>query len=68
MSPFVRLLAVMTKPWVAMLSIGFVVLSFLYLDKPIAQYVYSIDLKDNLPLLTWLTKRGLGLIYMVGFF
>lgn len=68
MSPFDRLLAVMTKPWVAMLYIGFVVLSFLYLDKPIAQYFYSIDLKENLPLLTWLTKLGLGLIYMVGFF
>ncbi|WP_051131924.1 phosphatase PAP2 family protein [Legionella tunisiensis] len=68
MSPFDRLLAVMTKPWVAMLYIGFVVLSFLYLDKPIAQYFYEIDLKENLQLLTWLTKLGLGLIYMGGFF
>lgn len=68
MSPFDRLLAVMTKPWVAMLYIGFVALSFFYLDKPIAQYFYAVDLKENLPLLTWLTKLGLGLIYMVGFF
>jgi membrane-associated phospholipid phosphatase len=68
MSPFDRLLAVMTRLKVAILYIGLVALSFFYLDKPIAQYFYAIDLKENLPFLSWLTKLGLGLIYMVGFF
>lgn len=68
MSPFDRLLRLMTKPGVASLYIALVCLSFFYFDKSLALYFHDLDLRTHFFLLTWLTKLGLGPIYIVPFF
>lgn len=68
MSPFDRLWVVMTKPSIAITYVGFIVLSFLYFDKSIAFYFHSIHIKATLPMLSWITKLGLGGVYLPGFF
>lgn len=65
MTPFERLFAVMTKPWVAASYLGLIVLSFIYFDQPIAYYFYSLDLKTKLPILTWITNAGVVGVYFV---
>ncbi|KTC84162.1 phosphatase PAP2 family protein [Legionella brunensis] len=68
MSPFDRLLAIMTKPGVMIGYVGLIVLSFLYFDKPIAEYFYNFDVRKHLALIGWITKLGLGVLYMSLFF
>lgn len=67
MTPFNRLLAIMLKPWVLILSIVFLVISYNYIDMPLAAYLHAADLQTTLPILPWLTKLGLGGIYLLGF-
>ena len=67
MSPFERLLAIMTKPSVVIIYFIWAVLSFFYFDKPLAYYFQSVDLRANLLLLSWITKFGLGAIYLPSF-
>ncbi len=64
---FDRLLTVMTKPWAVLSYISVCIVSFLYLDKPIAYYLHGLDLKTNIPLVYWCTQLGEGLIYIVSF-
>ncbi len=64
MTPFERLLAIMIKPWVVVSYLGLIILSFLYLDRPIAYYFHGVDLRTNLPVLNWFTKLGLGALYL----
>ncbi|MDI9817694.1 MULTISPECIES: phosphatase PAP2 family protein [unclassified Legionella] len=68
MSPFERLLALMTKPGVMLVYVTLVILSFLYLDVPLAEFFYSVDLRSSFPLISWITKLGLGVIYIPSFF
>lgn len=68
MSPFDRLLAVMTKPIVMLVYVGFIVLSFFYFDKPIAEYFYNFDVRQHLAIVSWITKLGLGALYLPTFF
>lgn len=63
MSPFDRLLAIMTKPLVIVIYVGFIILSFIYFDKPLTRYLYALDLRTSVPFLSFLTKLGLGIIY-----
>ena len=48
----------MINPWMAAACVGFIVLSFFYVDKPLAYYLQRLDLKDNFYPLTWLTQLG----------
>ncbi|WP_051555063.1 phosphatase PAP2 family protein [Legionella fairfieldensis] len=68
MSPFDRLLAIMTKPFTLATYAALVALSWFYLDKPLAYYLYSLNLKANLPLLSGITKLGMGILYLPVFF
>lgn len=68
MSPFDRLLKIMLQPWVALSYIGFVVLSFLYFDKPVAYFFHGLGLKAKIPLLSAVTMVGVGIVYIIGFF
>lgn len=67
-SAYERMFAVMTRPLPALLYSSLVVLSFFYLDKPIARYFYELDLKENLPIITYVTNIALGGIYLILFF
>jgi membrane-associated phospholipid phosphatase len=64
MTPFDRLLGVMIKPWVMISYLGLIILSFQHLDKPIADYFYNLDVKTHLVIIDWITKLGLGIIYL----
>ena len=68
MSPFDRSLKTMLQPWVAISWLSFVVLSFFYLDEPIARFFYELDLRSKLPVLYWLTNLGVGEFYIAGLF
>lgn len=67
MTPFNRLILVMTKPWVILSYVLFVVVLFLYVDKPLAEYLEYINFRVNFVFLKLITKLGLGLIYMLTF-
>ncbi len=63
MTSFERSLSIMTNPFVAASYMGFIVLSFLYFDQPIAYYFHSLSLGTNYPFLNWVTKLGIGGVY-----
>lgn len=64
MTAFDRLFAVMIKPWVFMMYVALMVVSFLYIDEPLARYFHGLNLYTNLPFLRWLTHLGLGALYL----
>lgn len=67
MSPFNRLFNVMSKP-TAIISVAVVlVLCYFYVDRPLAQYLASLNLRVNIASLNWFTKLGVGLAYLVFF-
>jgi len=68
MNPFDRVLSIFTKPRVAAGVISFLVLSFLFIDQPLATYLYSLRLGINYPFLNWITNVGLGGVYFVSLF
>lgn len=68
MVPFEQVLKMMLRPWVAACYLSVVVLSFLYVDQPIAWFFYDLDLRTKLPFLYWLTTLGTGEFYIVGLF
>ena len=68
MTPFDRLFAVMIKPSVVVLYVGLVILSFLYLDQPIANYFHNVDVRTNLSIINWITKLGMGIVYVPALF
>ncbi|KTC66097.1 phosphatidylglycerophosphatase B [Legionella adelaidensis] len=64
MNSFERFYAFMTKPLVILSYFVLIVLSFCYLDQPIAYFFYHLNLRVNFPLLNWITHAGLGGIYL----
>lgn len=68
MTPFNRLLAIMTKPWFMLSYVGLIVLSFIYFDRPIADYFYYLDVRNHVPLVALITRLGLGIIYLPSLF
>lgn len=68
LTPFDRLFSIMTKPMVMAAYFGFIVLSFFYLDKPIANYFRGFNPRINLPVLNWITLLGAGSLYLLLFF
>ena len=68
MTPIERLWMVMIKPWAIIICILFLMFSYHYLDKPIANYFYSVDLISKIPVLNWITKLGLGQLYYIPLF
>lgn len=65
---FMRLWKIMTNPWVICAYISLVITSFLYIDKPLAVFLYSLKVAHHWPWLAWVTHLGLGGIYMVALF
>ncbi|WP_131780959.1 phosphatase PAP2 family protein [Legionella gresilensis] len=68
MAPFNRLILIMTRPWVIMAYILIVTVLFLYVDKPLAEYLALQNFRINLIFLNHFTKLGLGLTYFITFF
>lgn len=72
-TPFERLLAIMTNPWVVVSYSGLVILSFFYVDQSLAYYLHGFDLKKNFYVLNWLTHIGssglcLGVLFLLALF
>jgi membrane-associated phospholipid phosphatase len=65
MQAFDKMLSFMLKPWVMVVSLGIVMLSYTYVDKDLALYMYSFKLRENLPILNWITFLGKPEIYLV---
>lgn len=65
MNQFERLYRTMTRPWVMVIYFILIVLSFLYLDKPIAIWAYSHQLALKFPWLEWVTNLGFGIVNIV---
>lgn len=67
MSPFDKLFAFMTKPIVAISYACVVVLFFVYFDKPLTSYFYNLNLRASVPILSYVTRLGLGILYLPTF-
>ncbi|MFC3907849.1 phosphatase PAP2 family protein [Legionella dresdenensis] len=66
-SVFSRFLAFMTRPFIALSIVTFIVVAFLYIDRPLAIDLAGIDFRTNLTVMNWFTKLGLGVIYLALF-
>lgn len=55
----------MTRPVLVIGYLAFIVISFLYWDKPLADYFHHLDLKGNASILNLITNIGLGALYFV---
>ena len=55
----------LVNPMTLIALIGFIVLSYLYLDKPLADWLFSLNLQDKYPILTWVTCLGNMKIYLI---
>lgn len=62
---FDRFLFVMTRPWVVVSYVIFIILSYIYLDRWVAIFMYHLDLKRNVLLLLWLTNLGSDSFYLL---
>ncbi|MDA9272014.1 phosphatase PAP2 family protein [bacterium] len=68
MTSFDKIFSIMTRPWAIFCYFGFVILSYCYLDQPVAYYFYHLDLKIKTSFLLWIIKVGVAPLYLVGFF
>lgn len=66
MTSFDRLFKGMTKPWVAISYVFLVVLSFLYIDKPLTLFCASLDWGQFVVVLNGLTFLGYKTMYVLG--
>lgn len=55
-----KLYQVMTKPLVAIAYLGLIFISFMFWDKPIAEYFFSLHLEQGYPWLLMVTKLAWG--------
>ncbi|MFI4962463.1 MAG: phosphatase PAP2 family protein [Legionellales bacterium] len=58
MTLFDRMFNGMRKPWVILVFLVLVVLSFIYVDRPLATYFHQMDLRTNRHWLYWVTALG----------
>ena len=58
----------MTKPLAVVLYLSAIALLVFDFDKPIALYFYFLNLRIHLPILDFMTRLGLGSIYIPTFF
>lgn len=68
MRQFETLFQLMKKPLAIMLYAILVILAYYFVDKPLANYFYQLDLRTNLPFLALLTALGKWIAYVVLFF
>lgn len=68
MTPFERIVSTMTKPWVLVTYVSFVIVSYFYFDKSIAIYFHALDFRTNFLALTWVTNAGISSVYFISLF
>lgn len=56
------------NPITLLLVVALITVSYWYVDRPIVNWLYSFNLRDNFPLLTWVTYLGNSGINLIGFF
>lgn len=66
MTKFDSLFKTMTRVPIAMSTILLIVLSFFYFDKPVAYFFHAMNLKQQLPIVSWITHLGIGAVDMSG--
>ena len=68
MMPFERILKTMLTPWVAIVYLSVVGVSFLFLDQSIALYFHEVVSHPMSVALGWLTALGKNVLYIGLFF
>lgn len=68
MSPVKHLFNFMRRPAVLIISIILIMLCYTYVDRPLAEYLASLNLRNTMHFLNWVTKLGTGIVYMFSFF
>ena len=67
MTPFDKLFQRMTRPWVVVSYLVFIVLSIVYLDKPMTLFFHGFDLSSLNPVLKIISMIGKRDLYLVLF-
>lgn len=67
MHPFKHLLNQATRPWVMLLCVITIVCLFLFIDKPLAEYLNNLDIRNTVYFLNILTELGCVTFYLVAF-
>ena len=65
---FERCMNGLTKPWIMLLMLVLIGLSYGFVDQPLAECLNGLQLNRRFPILSWFTKLGLVPIYLVLFF
>lgn len=65
MQLFDRWLSIILKPWVIVGFLVVIVLSYVYVDRPLALWLYPFDLKKEWPFLYWITCLGITQAYLI---
>lgn len=60
-----RWFSILTNPWVIAIYWLVVVISYFYLDQPLALYLHSLNLDPKFPILSWITQLGSAKIYII---
>lgn len=66
MAPIERLFTVMAKPRMMLGYLALVLWFFLYIDKPLANYLYTLDVSAHVPWLNVFTRLGESKYYLAG--
>ncbi|BCA95924.1 phosphatidylglycerophosphatase B [Legionella antarctica] len=67
MTQFEGTYGLMKRPWVILTYLALVILTYHFLDRPLATYFYQLDLRTNLHVLNLVTSLGKMIIYVVLF-
>lgn len=67
MSPFNRLFGLMSKPAAIVSGILVIMICFIYVDRPLAEYLMSLNLRVKAAPLNLFTKLGVGVLYLALF-
>ena len=65
MSIFNKILALFLRPWFILIFFTFVAISYFYLDRDIALYAFSLNLRKELYFLNWITFFGSAKFYVL---
>ncbi|WP_165483045.1 phosphatase PAP2 family protein [Legionella genomosp. 1] len=67
MSPCNKIMSFFIKPWVMVLAVSLIAFCFFFIDKPLAEFFFNIDLRHNYQFLELFTKLGAGFFYFSAF-